>query len=550
MKKNEATAEFLDALFDDSVTANSQIALWSKSSGKHQWCDSTEKAAMLANHDKNKDLYFSVGLYPEKVQRRTQDSVIGIPGVWLDIDVGDKENGRNYFPTMEDAIEWVYKDLVPHWSILVHSGGGLHVYLKFDEIFDTASESDHIAAKKMTRGFHKMASERCKYDLDPVVDLSRIMRLPGTKNTKAGQVCHVIEDSGRTISASELMEILPEVILNDTGQLAVPDEDVDFESIRSRLSLMREADATFRSTWDQKRRFKDRSPSSYCLSLANQLCTAGFSDAEVIASLKHWRSLNLHNPKPDSWYLATLSKARAAHTAERFEQKFDATIAKALQEIEQEKQTETEGSPSNSKTSSEPAQNAAVETVTTEIFGASLLKVVKVVVPDFHGQKERPGYQLVFEAGTINLENSAQLMNQGYMKQVLFDELGIIMKTMKSQKYDQILQVIAAKAETRVLPIESNTAYGIAGALEYMVDKKTEQAEIVDKIKIFEPHLLYKDENEKLWFHFDALKYVIAGRSDRAVDNQKVATILENLGSVPRRFGSRRLRLWLVPEIN
>lgn len=544
MQENSIAREFLDEFFEYSLENGQTFAIWTKDTRQHIWATGPEDGAFIAEKFKGKDCYFSVGSYPAGTTRRTQDAVSEISGVWLDIDVGDKNNGRSYFPTMEEAVDWCYTTMAGMWSILVHSGGGLHMYLLFEDPLNTTTMDGHAKARALVRSFHSWAASRCPYDLDPVVDLSRVMRLPGTMNTAAGQPCQIIEQSGKRISWQDLEDLLPAVPDVDTGRPAEIDDvsEVPWEPIRSRIEMMASIDDKFRRTWTKARRFKDDSPSTYCMSLADMLCEAGFTNDEVLTALRQWRRLQCASEKPLAWYKATIAKAREQHAEQQFDAKFDATVTKALTEIEQVKEAEP------AEEAEEEVKTPAVEAITAEMFQVPLRRVSKIITRDFHGIKSKPSYRLEFDGGVIEVESSAQLMSQGTMKQLLMDEMGIVMRTMKASKYDQILQIIMQMAEEEKLDDEANQGFVVASILEEILSSKIESAEVIEDPKLFEKNLLLKDEHDQYWASFDLIAQRYSMKSRYNASNKEIGQILRKLGSKPTRFGTRRLRLWLIPQ--
>ena len=534
MVGNDTAREFLAEYFGDALDSDHAMALWTKANKEHAWITDLEAAAYFAEIHKGEDCYFSVGTYPKDAKRRTQDNVTQIMGLWLDIDVGEKDNGRNYFPTMELALDWILREMAGFWSIIVHSGGGLHVYLLFDEPLDCRSMDDHTKARKLTKAFHAWASSRCEYDLDAVIDLSRVMRLPGTMNTKAGQQCHIIEITDNRKNAQEMIDLLPEVELTETSHVAIVDEDVDNDKLTDRIELMASADNTFRRTWQKSRNFKDNSPSSYCMSLANIFCEAGFSNAEIAVALKRWRTMHGASAKPDSWYATTIAKARTTHSGTKIEAQFDATISKAL------KEEATEEEPG--------AKSDATKVVTTEIFGSSLLRVVKVVVPNFRGVTAPPSYRLEFEGGSVELESSAELMSQQILKRKLFDEVGIVMKMLKGPKFDEVLRLFKAIEEVEEQQLEANIGFIVASTLTDLLASKIESVEVVEELRLFENHMIYKDEDGDYWFSFDLLVNRLSQKMSRRYDNADLSAALAKMGSRPHRHGTKRIRLWLIPK--
>jgi P4 family phage/plasmid primase-like protien len=91
-------------------------------------------------------------------------------------------------------------------SIIVDSGGGLHAYWLLDEPEDVsdATSNDHPLV-------HTLRELRRVFAGDPAVcDLARVMRLPGSHNSKHGDVrpVHVVHDSGKRYSLADLRDWL------------------------------------------------------------------------------------------------------------------------------------------------------------------------------------------------------------------------------------------------------------------------------------------------------------------------------------------------------
>ena len=121
----QITSSFLESYFGDYISKEARFAIFSIHNRLHTWCPDIKTA--LKTVDPRRDTYFSVAAYPRGVTKRQKTNTRAIFGVWLDVDCGDRENGKSYFPNVEKAIDWVTDALAGHWSTIVHSGGGLHV---------------------------------------------------------------------------------------------------------------------------------------------------------------------------------------------------------------------------------------------------------------------------------------------------------------------------------------------------------------------------------------------------------------------------------------
>lgn len=244
---------------------------------------------------------------PTAGRGKAHESIL-MPGFWLDIDTGFRDNGKHYFPTIDDAWKWV-DDTLRHWYwAVINSGGGLHVYFKFDE----PEEPDHEASMRFQ---HWMASI-CPYDIDITGDLARVLRVPGSFNESA--IVDITHMTDVRIAKSDLMDLIPDDI---TASEVVPYSHCKQAPKPMAPETMKKIDAAcansqpFNRVWIGKYKYiTDQSPSGYCLSLANRMLEFGFSDDEIVTALEFWRVKHEASPKPPGWYLYTLKKAKGGES--------------------------------------------------------------------------------------------------------------------------------------------------------------------------------------------------------------------------------------------
>ncbi len=89
------TEQFLNQFYGDGLSEESRAAVWLKDGKRHHWCGSVEEIVKVAERHSDKDVYFTMAVFPPG-SRRTQEKAMGIFGCWLDLDIGDKGNGRDY----------------------------------------------------------------------------------------------------------------------------------------------------------------------------------------------------------------------------------------------------------------------------------------------------------------------------------------------------------------------------------------------------------------------------------------------------------------------
>jgi hypothetical protein len=138
------------------------------------------------------DIWFCTSLQKKVSMRdgypraeRTQENAISLKSLWLDVDVkpGKPDKGYETFDDAEKAIEAFYKKLgLPIPSIMVKSGGGVHVYWVLDQAL-TREEWQPLADRLKAA----VIQEGLKADAFVTSDAARLLRVPETTNYKDGQ---------------------------------------------------------------------------------------------------------------------------------------------------------------------------------------------------------------------------------------------------------------------------------------------------------------------------------------------------------------------------
>ncbi|WP_425057636.1 DUF927 domain-containing protein [Sporomusa carbonis] len=181
------------------------------------------------------DIYFSPGICAEpKNHKLATDDIIGIPGLWVDIDIyHPTTHAKQNLPKSVQEARALLPDFLPP-TFIVFSGYGLHVYWLFRECwyFDTPEEKNH-AQELLTRIkiYISQQATAAGWHLDSVQDLPRVMRLPGTMNIKIPEQpvwAQVIEYSeNNRYNPSEIDEILP--VLEQTAATTSKTRTAAFE---------------------------------------------------------------------------------------------------------------------------------------------------------------------------------------------------------------------------------------------------------------------------------------------------------------------------------
>lgn len=118
---------------------------------------------------------------PGPGRRASEDGALWLTALWADVDL--KAGEYETVDDIQDALSKMHQ--TPTAVIL--SGGGVHAYWKIIPILINRNNRDYI--KRILQGLAKAIKG------DSVWDLSRVMRLPGTVNTKEGRgaaVCTIV----------------------------------------------------------------------------------------------------------------------------------------------------------------------------------------------------------------------------------------------------------------------------------------------------------------------------------------------------------------------
>ncbi len=220
-------------------------------------------------------------------------------------------------------------------SLIVLTGHGAHCYWVFREIWVFDDEREMKSAAVLAAKWGRAAQARAArhgWSLDSVHDLSRVLRVAGTRNLKlAGDICDVViaeHDRERRYNATDFAEALD---LEGAPALAYQDIETPASTTRStydpgacapqrKLEAILLNDGLFRMTWQRRRLdMRDQTASAYDLATANALAKAKWTDAEIIDALIERR--RIHGEADVSKYRATYfgpTLARARKNAARF----------------------------------------------------------------------------------------------------------------------------------------------------------------------------------------------------------------------------------------
>jgi P4 family phage/plasmid primase-like protien len=216
---NNAALSFLNLLWPDANRGT--LAIHLLPSNKTHFFDLSSEgqlkaaSALAGSISKSQNVYHTMGLLnnaPQKGRGSISD-VIGLPGVWMDIDCISGSHKKNSLPaTTSDAMEFLRSFELPP-TVIVSTGNGLHPYWLFDQIRYFENQKDRFEAVKLSELFqnHIIAKGREHgWELDKTSDIVRILRIPGTynlKNPKEPKAVSVLGEAKNRYAISEIEKV-------------------------------------------------------------------------------------------------------------------------------------------------------------------------------------------------------------------------------------------------------------------------------------------------------------------------------------------------------
>ena len=325
-KPSGEAGNFLQALFA-AKPAEMWILIWTLRDKRSAWFIDVDAAAQYVRAHAGQDLYVGAGLAARDYgphHRCPADQTAAIVGLWADIDIAGPAHRKPNLPPNEGAVRELLADCGPAPTLIVHSGHGLQAWWLFHEIwaFDDTAERQKAASLAKRWNDTLRAHARLRgWDVDATGDLARVLRVPGTTNTKIAddprQVRLLREFCAMRYNPSDFDDWLIDdhpaggaaamrAISIDT-LMVNPDAEPPFD----KLDALWTAEPRFYQSWRRKRPdMQDQSASAYDMSLASFAVSAGWTDQEITDLLVAHRVKHGDDLKRPGYYQLTIGKAR------------------------------------------------------------------------------------------------------------------------------------------------------------------------------------------------------------------------------------------------
>lgn len=157
----------------------------SDDSKRKQWNRSVNYLdGYLIKFDEKIDQYYTPNLFVEYRQNRINENVLALTSLWQDIDNC----------SVEDALKALARSKLPKPTLIVSSGGGVHMYWIFNQTYYAKQYgySWYRLGKAFAEKLQKYVPKRATVDVS-VLEPTRYLRVPGTYNQKRNTWSEIVE---------------------------------------------------------------------------------------------------------------------------------------------------------------------------------------------------------------------------------------------------------------------------------------------------------------------------------------------------------------------
>ena len=271
------------------------------------WPRTIEEAVAIAmKRGASENVYFGVATRRDQSSGK-KSNVSHFPGVWVDVDFKDFKGGEKEAWEKLDAFP-----LKP--TIIVHTGGGLHLYFLLNEPIPITPDLV-LELEALNKAFAQaLGGDHCH-------SLDHILRIPGTVNwpdqekIQRGRVpgsVRLLVHDGPRYSFEQLEAMISASSSQNNNRSEQNHSERTDLSLPPRFLELLKHNAKIKATWEGNRKnLKDQSGSGYDMAMTNQLVSHGFSDNEIKAILRAMPSGRGAKAR-DAYLDRTIVKARSA----------------------------------------------------------------------------------------------------------------------------------------------------------------------------------------------------------------------------------------------
>lgn len=607
MNREEAFA-FCELLFGDEIIAAEglQIEVASITPGKrgrlgYTFCKTTAAVADTAMKiaERGDNAYVCMSLVDPKTikkKRGTAKDAKGIVGFWADIDIADPltpKPGKNP-PVSQDEAVGIACATGSQPSIIVQTGHGIHAYWLFDKPWIFEDEADRNFAADLAKSWevtlHQVARDRGR-SLDSVGDLARVLRIPGTINSKVEVVpipTRIIWPlspdlwmTAKKRSRGFYESLMRAPVAGQTDDVVVPlklhnvefrlPDDLETAKINHKIVVACMNSPQFKETWEHRRKdfaSSKNSASEYDMSLACQLMASSWDEQDIYWAMLLCRQLHGDDMekllKRADYVELTIAKAKKGNVVAVSLQQI-AEISAVVDQIT-EKHPET------------PEQHREVEDKLEEQRPQAFAAVSGTLgseITGFHRDGTTSGsiYYLDFWDIRVNCGTIKELFDVNTLRCNLFEQANIMMRPLKTPQWMEAIRLLGKFLTEDKNPYLDPSYRWLSYLVSYVEpaarinknDEDRNQEDDTDDVEAKEayyncinkkkPFVLNGQEEPLVWFSLEAFRgHVLKVYTENAKLTEMTAA-LRRLGAYPRRRtahlpGRKRVDkfLWCIPE--
>lgn len=536
--------EFLTTLFGDNVSREHQLVLWRLSDKRSLWCDTIERAASVACEiGKSDDVYFGVSLQDPiaalaEATRRAQGQAVAldrvrgyastarcIAGLHADMDVsGPKHKKPGLAPNVAAVVAALMR--LPHKpTLVIATGGGIHAYWLFREML-MVEDGNAERIEALVAGWQAFVARSTGFTVDPTWDLARVLRLPGTVNTKHGNVVERIAfDPKLRFNPSDFEEWQAEprrAVSIKVGEIELRD---DAEPPATKLMTLSDLDAKFAATWN-RRRTDLKSQSEHDMSLASIAARSGWTDQEIVDLIIAHRRLGNQDLKlrPD-YYRATIAHARQGMVAE----KVSTSISATLHAVE------------SGGASPEDVRATGLRDLSS-VLGLDVRRIVR-----FRSESDTT-YRMETTIGAVDLGQVSTILSAHLFAQKVAALSGRVLGEFKAAQWRPIAQTILYAAEDQSLGTIATWGDQVHEWLVgYLAERPAAGRERAEAMRNRHPWI--EPETGELFLFLSSLREWLRMRAGENLSQIEVGRRLRTMGALPHTvaFGSTTRSVWRIP---
>src|SRR6056297_1460103 len=229
----------------------------------------------IKNYENEYNIF--IGILPRDNKNGKDSSITKVTTLWADIDAKDFGGEKS------EALKQLENfELKP--TMLIDSGNGYHAYWILNKPFIIESKSDRKYIKKISKLIHKTVNA------DSTHNLSRILRVPGTRNIKDKNnpiYCKIENINYEFYSIKQIENSIPTIIKENYEQTEAIDIQLRGKTKYTTLEELEKIMGTEFISRAKKIPAKlqgDRSGNDFWL--AREMYEAGLSDVDVIYAFK------------------------------------------------------------------------------------------------------------------------------------------------------------------------------------------------------------------------------------------------------------------------